>query len=322
MGDSGRMDLNALIRRQHGVVTRAQALECGLSVSAIRWRVRQGRWSRLATGIYFAHTGPVTWMARAHALALRLGPGGALTLDTAAHLHGMELRQPQVLSGAVVARQVQRLAGTRVVRRPALQIVRRQGLPVTSAAATVLDLVATHPATQWRDIVHLIARWLHSDKVSADDVLATMAQRGRYPHRQLVTTALEPIADGIESILELESLDGVILRHGLPRPTLQARGLGPDGETRRDAAWEAYGVILESDGRLFHTGASIHADRRRDRYAARTGQLTLRAGHVEIVFGRCELAVDLFLALRSHGYAGDIVACEPRCPARIARVAS
>ena len=270
----------------------------------------------MAHGIYYAHTGPLTWMARAHALALRLGPGGALTTETAAHLHGIEARAPQVLNGALVSRQVRRLAGTRVTRRRALDIVTRQGLPVTSAASTVLDLVAQLPQSQWRDAVHLMARWVHSGKVSADEVLEALAERGRYPRRSLVTTALEPIAAGIESILELDSLEGVILRHGLPRPTLQARGQGPHGEIRRDAEWEPYGVVLESDGRLFHSGASLQTDRRRDRYAARTGRVTLRAGHAEIRFGRCDLAIDIFLALRSRGYQGDILACSPRCPAR------
>lgn len=315
------MDLDALIRRQHGVLTRAQAVQCGLTVSAIRWRLEDGSWTRLAHGIYHAHTGPVTWMARAHALTLRLGPGGALTKETAAHLHGVESHAPQVLSGAVVSRQVQRLAGTRVMRRRALHIVTRQGLPVTSAASTVLDLVADHHTSHWRDVVHLMARWVHCSKVNAEDVLAALAQRERYPLRSLVTTALEPISAGVESILELDSLEGVILRHGLPRPTLQAHGQGPHGTVRRDAEWEAYGVVLESDGRLFHSGASLQSDRRRDRHAARTGRLTLRAGHVEIRFGSCELAIDIFLALRSRGYRGDLTACSPRCVARTLRAA-
>lgn len=119
---------------------------------------------------------------------------------------------------------------TRVSRRRVLEIVSRQGLPVTTAATTVLDLVADHHQSHWRDAVHLMARWVHSNKVSAAEVLEALAQRERYPHRSLVTTALEPIAEGIESILELDSLNGVILRHGRPRPTLQARGHGPKGE--------------------------------------------------------------------------------------------
>ncbi len=320
MVHSGAMDLDVILRRQHGVITRAQALKCGLTDDAIRWRVRDGQWTRLAQGIYVAQTGTPTWMARAHALSARLGPGGALTLDAAAHLHGMESRQPPVITGAVVNRQVQRLVGTRVVRRQELQVVWRQGLPVTSAATTLLDLVAEHSASQWRDAVHLMARWVHRGTTNTEEVLAALAARRRFPHRLLVTTALEPIAAGIESILEWDALNGVIVAHGLPRPTLQVSGLGPDGQIRKDAEWEAYGVILESDGRLFHTGASLQTDRRRDRHAARSGRVTLRAGHVEIVFGRCELAIDIFLALCSRGYPGEVTPCGPRCPARSAPV--
>lgn len=322
MHHSGRVELTALIRRQHGVLTRAQALGCGLTDDAIRWRVRDGQWTRLAHGIYHAQTGAVTWMARAHALSARLGPGGALTLETAAHLHGIEDRPPQILTGAVVGRQLQRLTGTRIVRRSALETVTRRGLPVTSAATTALDLAATYASGHWRTIVHLLARWVHSGTVDADALLGALERRGRHPHRRLVTTALAPIREGVESILEFDALDGVILQHGLPRPILQAKDDGPQGAIRKDAWWSDYGVVLESDGRLFHTGASMHTDRRRDRFAARSGQLTLRAGHVEIVFGRCELAVDIFLALHSRGYPGDIEPCQPGCAAQTVRRAS
>lgn len=321
LGQSMSMDLPTLLRRQHGVIATRQARMAGMSIEAIRWRVTDGQWTRIAPGIFYAYSGPMTWMARANALVLRLGEGGALTGDSAAYLHGVLTAPPAIISGAVTGRQVRRLTGTRVVRRRAMEVVHRRGLPVTSAATTVLDSCAEYSPSQWREIVHLLARWVHSPAVTAHQVLDALGRRGRYAHRALIMTALEPIIVGVESVLEYEAITGVVLAHGLPKPTLQARAGGPGELLRRDAEWTEFGVILECDGVLFHTGASAQDDRRRDRRAARAGRVTLRAGHVEIVYGRCELAVDLFLTLRSRGFRGALRPCGPRCPARVPGVA-
>lgn len=315
------MDLASLLRAQHGVVTHAQAVASGLSVDAIRWRVADGEWNRISRGLYRVSSAPQTWLSRAHALALKLGPTGALTLETAAHLHGMDDRAPQVITGAVSSRQVDRLVGTRVSRRSHLVVVTRNGLPVTSAATTVLDLTA-RPGTSWRETVHLVARWVHRGAVSVDDLDEALRQRARHPQRRLITRVLEPVAGGVESVLELRSLDKVITRHRLPRPTLQVHAVAAGQAMRKDAEWEEFGVVLESDGLLAHGGASIHRDRRRDRQVARSGRVTLRAGYVDIEFGPCDLAVDIYLTLRSRGYRGGIAPCGPGCAAQAADVAS
>lgn len=310
-----------LLRDQHGVVTHAQAVEAGLSVDAIRWRIADGEWHRMSRGLYRVSTAPLTWLSRAHALVLKLGPAGALTLETAAHLHGMDDRQPQVLTGAVTGRQIERLVGTRVSRRSHLDAVTKNGLPVTSAATTVLDLTA-RPGTSWRETVHLVARWVHRGVVSVDELHDALGQRARHPQRRVITRVLDPVADGVESVLELRSLGRVIARHGLPRPTLQVRAVVSGQRMRKDAEWEEFGVVLESDGLLAHGGASIHRDRWRDRQVARSGRVTLRAGYVDIEFGPCDLAVDIYLTLRSRGYRGGIDPCGPGCAARSVVLAS
>jgi len=316
------VDLDSLLRDQHGVVTHAQAIEAGLTVEAIRWRLADGEWSRISRGLYRVSTAPLTWLSRAHSLALKLGPAGALTLETAAHLHGVEERQPQIITGAVVGRQIERLVGTRVTRRSRLDAVTKEGLPVTSPATTVLDLTA-RPGTTWRETVHLVARWVHRGTVTVDELARELGERGRHPQRRVITRTLEPVDEGVESVLELQSLTRVVARHGLPQPALQVRGAGPGKAIRRDAEWEEFGVVLESDGLVAHGGESIHRDRQRDRHVARTGRVTLRAGHVDIEFGACELAVDLYLTLRARGYRGGIVACGTSCAAaRTADIAS
>lgn len=102
----------------------------------------------------------LTWHVRAHTLVQLLGDTGALTLHAAAHLHGVETRQPPIITGAVTGRTVKRVTGTRVATRKKLEVVTRDNLPVTTAASTVLDLTDI-PGTTWREGVHTVARWIH-----------------------------------------------------------------------------------------------------------------------------------------------------------------
>lgn len=306
------MDVDRILRRQHGVISYGQALAAGLTKDAIRWRVARGDWVRVRRGVYRVAAWPTTWHGRAHALAQVISPGGALTLEAAAHLHGVSSRQPQVITAAVVGREVQRLPGTRIATRRRLQIVTRDHLPVTDAVGTVLDL-ADVPGATWRDAVHVAARWVSRRKVTVPDVLMGLDRRLRHQHRAVITTALEPIAAGAESILEVGAVDRVILPHGLPMPELQVVDGPEGGRVRRDAEWREYGVVLELDGLLGHDGESLFADRSRDRRAATTGRLTLRGGHVEVQFAPCELAADIFLTLRSRGFLGWPVRCAPGC---------
>src|SRR5690606_37475271 len=71
----GPVSLQALIRRQQGVVTAAQAAAAGMTKGAIRWQVTKGHWRRLYPGVFVTHTGPISWHTRAAAALARAGPG-------------------------------------------------------------------------------------------------------------------------------------------------------------------------------------------------------------------------------------------------------
>ncbi|GAA4403508.1 hypothetical protein GCM10023168_15100 [Fodinibacter luteus] len=306
------MELDALIRSQHGVCTTAQALAAGLTEDGIRWRVSSGRWSRLGQGLYCAQTGELDWLGRAHAAVLRGGDGCALSLRAAEHLHGVASGAPPVITVAVPARRsVTRLPGTRYRRHVGLEVVRRRGLPVTTAEQTVLDL-AEAPGAEWRDAVATAARWVQKRRTTPAALDAALAARARHRHRHILTVALGVVAEGAESVLEVSYVRRVERPHGLPPATIQR----PDGSRRRDFEYEEWLVVVEVDGRLGHEGESVAFDRRRDRQAAGTGRVTLRAGWVDVEGDPCGLAVDVHAALRARGYPGSVLACSPRCPAR------
>ena len=70
------MEFQQLARRQHGIVTRAQAID-ELGVERTRWRLERGLWQRVHPGVYQVHNGPVDWLARASAALLHYGEGAA-----------------------------------------------------------------------------------------------------------------------------------------------------------------------------------------------------------------------------------------------------
>ena len=306
------MDLDALLRSQHGVCSAAQALEAGLTEDAIRWQVTSKRWTRIGRGLYRAQTGELDWLGRAHAAVLRGGADCALSLRAAEHLHGVAATPPPVISVAVPSgRSVTRLPGTRFRSHAGLQVVRRRGLPVTSAEQTVLDL-ADLPGVEWREAVGMAARWVQRRRTSPEALAVALAGRARHRHRRILTVALGVVAEGAESLMEVSYVRRVEQPHGLPRASMQV----PDGTVRRDFEYDRWLVVVEVDGRLGHEGEHLAADRRRDRRAAGTGRVTLRAGWVDVEGDPCQLAVDVYAALRARGLTDPIRACGPRCAAR------
>ena len=75
-----RQRLAALAARQHGVIARAQALECRMTNRVMYYRVRgAGPWQLLLPGVFLAHTGKPDDEARQIAALLYAGPSSVLT---------------------------------------------------------------------------------------------------------------------------------------------------------------------------------------------------------------------------------------------------
>ena len=85
-----RRALADLLRRQHEVIARAQAMECGLGEEGIRYRLRTGGpWRRLLPGVYLTHTGRPSAEQGEMAALLHAGPRGILTGSAALRRFGL-----------------------------------------------------------------------------------------------------------------------------------------------------------------------------------------------------------------------------------------
>ena len=130
---------------QHGLVTRAQALEAGLSPSAIARRVSDGAWESVFPGVYRIRPAPWTERSALLAAVLAAGPTAVASHRSAGWLWGMT----GVAHGAAEVTRSDggrtRLLGVECHRTQPLgpaDVAVRDAIPVTSPARTLVDLGA------------------------------------------------------------------------------------------------------------------------------------------------------------------------------------
>ena len=300
--------------RQDGVVTRAQALEAGVTDRVIGGRLRRGHWQRLYPGVYAAFSGPPGRGSNFWAAVLFAGPDAALSYQTAAELWGLT----SASSGAV---HVTVPSGSHEVPVPGLirhysrriAAARHPALspPRTRAEETALDLAAVSDSAE--DAIGWVLRAVASRRTTAGRIVQAMEQRRRMRWRAELSLALEPANAGVHSLLEFRYLAWVERPHGLPvgtRQRLIVRGLR---RQYSDVEYERFATIVELDGRTVHSGSNRDFDVRRDNANTADGRVTLRYGWSEVSFRRCEVAAQVGQTLSRRGWPGPLRRCGSTC---------
>jgi hypothetical protein len=266
MNDAERA-IMVLAQRQHGALSRQQALEAGLSPSAIARRLGTGEWVRLLRGAYRLAGSECTFEQRVMAGTLAGGDGAVASHRAAAALLGMpgaprwvEITVPRTsrveLEGVIAHRT--RLLGPE-------DVARLKGIPATTPVRTIVDLARVYPATKVGPMLdYALARRL----VTRARLEARASGRG---HNDVLRELLEarpasvrPMGSEFEAYLFRALRDA-----GLPLPMAQYRVLMLDGsEVFLDFAYPDVLLAIEADSYLWH--ASL-ADWQRDR--ARNNEL-------------------------------------------------
>jgi len=151
---------SAQARLQHGLITRAQAREFGISDDAIDWRVKTGSWERIQRGVLRLPGAPATWQQGIMAPCLAI-PGATASHQAAAALWEIPevAARPEI---TVPHWHGIRLEGVQVHRAEKLDYrdrVWRSRIPVTSLPRTVIDLSTTLRPEQVEAVVtHVLAK--------------------------------------------------------------------------------------------------------------------------------------------------------------------
>src|SRR2546423_2017300 len=259
--------VDRVARAQHWVISRRQLLDLGFSSEAIDHAMEKGRLHPVFRGVVGrAELGRLgMWMAA----VLACGRSAFLSHESAAALWGIRGHAGDIVV-SVSARTVRKHEGIRVHRRAHVDTTTRHGIPVTTPAATLIDLASTHPGSEVEAALN------EADLRGLITLEALRDELDRTPPRPGLGK-LKLIIDRRTFTFTRSELERRLLptarRPGLPKPLTRVHGHGYEV----DFFFPDLGLVIETDGGSFHrTPAQQTADRRRDQTHTAAGLTVLR----------------------------------------------
>jgi very-short-patch-repair endonuclease len=250
-----------LATRQHGRVTRAQLLALGFGRGAIHHRVEAGRLHAEHAGVYAVGHMATNAESREMAAVLACGPGAVVSHWTAAARWRL-LRPSRGPIHVTVEGDRRNQRGIRAHGTKELHPhdrSRRDGIPVTSVARTLLDLAAVAPARVLARAVNEADRQGRLNRRAIHELLER--NRGRRGTRRLraVIAAVHPATRRTRSDLEVDFLK-LCGRFGIEMPVANTRVAGYEV----DMYWPRAKLVVELDHYDYHrTPAEFTRDRRK-----------------------------------------------------------
>jgi hypothetical protein len=241
-----------LFHYQRGVLSRRQALACGLTPDAIRYRARPGGpWQRLLPAVYLMATGEPTREQLETAALLYAGPTSVLTGATALRYYKIRAVTRLIHVLVPASRQCASRSFVAIHRTWQMPRVETQDLAVryVSPARAVTD--AVRGLADRSQVRAVVASAVQQNRCSIRDLAAELAA-GPIRGSGLFRSVLAEVADGIRSPAEGD-FRRLIRRSGLPQPLFNP-SLYLDGTllARPDAWWPDHGVAVEIDSREWH----------------------------------------------------------------------
>jgi very-short-patch-repair endonuclease len=261
--------LNDYLRDHDGVITLSQALDCGLSRSAISRRVQSGHWRRYAQGVYFVDDRPFTAAAGIRAAVWSYGDRAVASGLTAAWWHQLIQTPPKVVEVTIPRNSHGRSRpGTRVRRRDLRpdDVVERLALRVTT-----MELTAIEAAVRRGGDAGLMDTALQRHTNLPDLWRAHLRNKGRYgsPRSRIL---LQSAGDGTRS--QAERLFIQLLRNN---HITGWKTNYPVGSDIVDVAFVACKLAIEIDGWAFHSDPdAFRKDRARQNRISLLGWQVLR----------------------------------------------
>jgi hypothetical protein len=250
--------LRRVLQEQHQVVTRGQALRCGMPPTTLARQVAPGgRWQRLLPGVYLAVTGMATQDQREIAALLYAGSRSLITGPAAARRHRLQSAGPDVVDVLIPwASRRQSTGFVRVhrTRRMPDRLYVTGPIRFAKPARAVAD--AARSLTRFDDVRQVVCDAVQRRACTVAE-LAEELQAGPAKGATLFREALAEIDDGVRSVAEADARL-LILRSDLPRPMFNARLYDANGVfiATVDAWWQEAGVAAEVDSRAYHLGAA------------------------------------------------------------------
>jgi very-short-patch-repair endonuclease len=257
------VQLSAVARRQHGLFTLGQVLECGFTRPVVRRLLTRRVWQEIAPRVYrVAASRAVDWRQRQ--MALVLATGGVSAELGAAALHG--LADPPPRPEILLARS-RRGELDAVVRTstdlPPIDCTEIDGIPATTVARTLIDLGGRLHGDAFEDMLDaaLVRRLVSPNR------LRSRAEALWAPRRSGCAIVLARLAerrptDARAANVWEAKVVRIVRELGLPDPKINHR-VRVGGRVRYlDLAWPAAKVAVEFDGFVPHSTRRVFDDDR------------------------------------------------------------
>jgi very-short-patch-repair endonuclease/predicted transcriptional regulator of viral defense system len=258
--------------RQHGIVARWQLVRAGVPLHVVEQRVKRHRLQRLHRCVYRLAplAGP---REREMAAVLSCGESAVLSHHSTAAVLALLPPFAGDVAVSVPRGHPRQRKGVRVyrVRLTPAEITQSDGVPVTTAARTLLDLAATVTA---RELEQAVAKALRKELTSEADVMRLLNRHHRRPGtgqlRALLALETPPALARSEAE---ERCLALVRRAQLPAPVTNLRVSGFEV----DFCWPRERLVVEVDGLAWHASRrAIVRDRRRDAVLMAAGLRVMR----------------------------------------------
>lgn len=275
----------------HGLITRRQAREFGISRSAWYRAIESGQIVPVHPGVARLHGTAETRGQRIAAAVLASGNESLASHRSAAHLLGLERSRNDPIEIVVPATRFRRLDGV-IVHRPTMRLdltpTVRSGIASTNELRTLIDLGAVDPESVASALETFVVRGTVTT-AAVDRLLARHSRRG-HPGVVAVREALAawPVdAASADSRIEL-AMARLIHEHRLPPVEFHARVAGYEV----DFLVTGSPVVIECDGWSTHVQSrdQWQFDLDRDARLGAEGYVVLRRSANQIVHRGAETA--------------------------------
>lgn len=245
--------MRQILCAQDQVITRAQALACGMPHATVDRRVApDGPWQKMLPGTYLAVTGKPTAQQRQVAALLYGGPDSVITGPAAIRLH--RLRSPgsdmiDVLVPWTVSRQSMGFA--RILRTRRMPGFYTTG-PVRFARVGRAVADAARGFSALDDVRTVVAEAVQRRACTIAEIGLEL-EGGPARGSTHLRTALAEVRAGVRSAAEARFLNR-LKRSDLPMPEFNVLLVATDGTdiAEVDAWWGAAGVAAEIDSQEYH----------------------------------------------------------------------
>jgi hypothetical protein len=282
--------LAANARDQQGVFTLAQATACGFPERTIEHRTVSGMFEAIYPGVYGYTGSAVSWEREVMAAVLSTSPLVAASHKTAAYLWGMTSNRPRGIE-IVTTRHSRAKRPDFIVHESkdlrVSDIVSVDGIPITSATRTVVDLGASAPV--WF-VQRCLDTALRKKMFTAWDARCFIARVAR-PGRNGIGTIRPLVEERLQwqglTESDLEDVFRVLVASSeVPMPEPQFLVNDDDGVEvgRFDFAYPPKMALIETDSEGFHMDpVSFQRDREKQNRAQLLGWTVYRFTWRQIV---------------------------------------